>query len=163
MSTNEIIVSTNDNDISVIVEDDNLDITFEYIGVPGPTGPQGEKFPNASIEFILDGAGQVVQTGVVGDLIIPFACIITGWTLIADQVGSIVVDIWKTSYTDYPPTISNSITGTGKPSLVMTDKAQSNDLSGWTPNISLGDIIRYNIVSSSLCKRITLGLQVTRL
>ncbi|MBA7714548.1 hypothetical protein ES703_123574 [subsurface metagenome] len=48
-----------------------------------------------TITFIIDGGGAEIALGEKGHLEIPFACTITGWTILADQSGSIVVDVWK--------------------------------------------------------------------
>jgi hypothetical protein len=46
-----------------------------------------------AIEFVIDGGGGAIQTGVSGDLEVPFNCTIIGETLLADTSGAIVVDI----------------------------------------------------------------------
>jgi hypothetical protein len=48
-----------------------------------------------TLGIVIDGGGAVIATGVHGDLRIPFACTITKATLLADQSGSIVIDVWK--------------------------------------------------------------------
>ena len=50
-----------------------------------------------SINFIIDGGGSAITTGIKGFIEIPFAMTIEGWTILGDQSGSIVVDIWKDS------------------------------------------------------------------
>jgi len=49
----------------------------------------------ATIIFIIDGGASAITTGEKGHLEIPFACTIQQVTMLADQSGSIVVDIWK--------------------------------------------------------------------
>ena len=71
----------------------------------------------ASITFIIDDGGSVIATGIKGDLEIPFGCTIQAVTLLADQTGSIVIDIWKDSYAAYPPTVADTITASAKPTL----------------------------------------------
>ncbi|GAI77252.1 unnamed protein product, partial [marine sediment metagenome] len=51
--------------------------------------------PIVTITFIIDGGGSAITTGEKGHLRIPFACTINRVTMLADQSGSIVVDIWK--------------------------------------------------------------------
>ncbi|GAH28073.1 unnamed protein product, partial [marine sediment metagenome] len=50
------------------------------------------------IIFIIDGGGEAITTGEKGHLRIPFKCEIQRATLLADQSGSIVVNIWKDTY-----------------------------------------------------------------
>ena len=87
--------------------------------------------------------------------------IITSWTLVADQTGSIVIDLWKDTYANFPPTVADSITGSAKPTLSSAVKNQSSTLTGWTTGISAGDIIRFNVDSASTLTRITLSIQGT--
>ena len=51
-----------------------------------------------SIQVLLDGGGAVIPTGVYCDYQFRFACTITAWRLLADQSGSLVVDVWKDTY-----------------------------------------------------------------
>ena len=87
--------------------------------------------------------------------------IITSWTLVADQTGSIVIDLWKDTYANFPPTVADSITGSAKPTLSSAVKNQSSTLTGWTTGVSSGDIIRFNVDSASTLTRITLSIQGT--
>lgn len=115
-----------------------------------------------SITFIIDGGGATITTGVKGDLVIPFGGTITQWTLLGDQSGSIVVDIWKDTYANYPPTVADTITGSAKPTISTATKGQSSTLSGWTTTISAGDTLRFNVDSVTDIQRVTLSLKVTR-
>jgi hypothetical protein len=101
-------------------------------------------------------------SGDQGDLTIPFACTITEWTLLADVSGSIVVDIWKDTYANYPPTVADTITGSAKPTITAATKGQSSTLTGWTTTISAGDTLRFNVDSVTTIARITLSLKVKR-
>lgn len=115
-----------------------------------------------TVGIIVDGGGGVLTTGVKGDLTIPFACTITEWTLLADQSGSIVVDIWKDTYANYPPTVADSITAAAKPTISAAAKGQSSTLTGWTTSIAAGNTLRFNIDSVTTIQRITISLTVTK-
>lgn len=117
---------------------------------------------SAAIPFIIDGTGSAITTGIKGDLIIPFACTITEWTLLADQSGSIVVDVWKDTYANYPPTAGDSITASAKPTISSATKNQSSTLTGWTTSIAAGSTLRFNVDSATTVQRATLSLKVTR-
>jgi hypothetical protein len=116
----------------------------------------------ASITFIIDDGGAVIATGIKGDLEIPFGCTIQAVTLLADQTGSIVVDIWKDSYAAYPPTLADTITASAKPTLASAAKSQDTSLTGWTTNISAGQILRFSVSSASGLTRVTLSLKVLK-
>lgn len=119
----------------------------------------------AAIEIIIDGGGSAITTGIKADLEIPFACTISSVTMLADQNGDIVVDIWKDTYANFPPTDADSITASAVPSIVAspdTNKSQDSTLSGWTTSISAGDILRFNVDSNTNVQRLTLSLKVTK-
>lgn len=116
----------------------------------------------ASITFIIDGGGSTITTGEKGDITIPFACTINEWTLLADQSGSIVVDIWKDTYANYPPVVGDSITASAKPTISSATKGQSSTLTGWTTTINAGDVLAFNVDSASTVQRVTLSLKVTK-
>lgn len=115
-----------------------------------------------SITFIIDGAGEAITTGQKGHVEIPFACTINQVTMLADQSGSIVVDIWKDSYANFPPTDADSITASALPTITTAVKSQDSTLSGWTKAIAAGAILAFNVDSCSTIERLTLSLKVTK-
>ena len=117
---------------------------------------------NASLTFIIDGGGSAITTGQKGHLEIPFACTIKRVTMLADASGSIVVDIWKDTYANFPPTDSDSITASAPPTISSAQKSQDSTLTGWTTSISAGDILAFNVDSCSTIKRVTISLKVER-
>ena len=115
-----------------------------------------------TITFIIDGGGAEITTGEKGHLEIPFACTITGWTLLADQSGSIVIDVWKDTYANFPPTVADTIAGSEKPTLSSAQKNQDLALGTWTTAVSAGDILAFNVDSASTVERITLSIRATK-
>jgi hypothetical protein len=109
--------------------------------------------------------GNNIATGFAGVLVVPWACTITQVTLLsADPAitsGSIVIDIWKDSYTNYPPTVADSICASAKPTLSSAIKSQDATLTGWTTTIAAGEILGFNVDSVSSVKRVRVDLQVT--
>lgn len=114
-----------------------------------------------TFNFIIDGGGSTITTGVKGDIIIDAACTITQVTLLADQSGSIVIDLWKDSYGNHPPTVADTITASAKPTISSATKAQDSTLTGWTKNITAGDIIRFNVDSVTSIQRCLVSIRVT--
>ncbi|RAZ90164.1 hypothetical protein DPM33_15155 [Mesorhizobium hawassense] len=111
--------------------------------------------------FLIDGGGAAITTGIKGDLPpMPFACTILDVTLLADQSGSIVIDIWKDTYANFPPTIADTIVASAKPTLSSATKSQDSTLTGWTTAVAAGDILRFNVDSAATLTRVTLGLKV---
>ncbi|MFW6172476.1 MAG: hypothetical protein ACOC5T_01910 [Elusimicrobiota bacterium] len=119
-------------------------------------------FSKSVVNFIIDGGGSEIETGIKGDIRIPFDCTITKVTLLADQSGSIKIDIWKDSYTNFPPTDADSITGGNEPEISTSTKNEDDTLTGWTTSISEGDILRINTDSVTDIERVTLILNLER-
>ena len=116
----------------------------------------------AVIEFVIDGGGSAIETGIKGDLEIPFACTISRATALADQSGSIVVDIWKDTYANYPPIDADSITASAPITITTATKSQDSTLTGWTKSITAGDILRFNVDSCTDIERVTISLKVSK-
>ncbi len=114
-----------------------------------------------SIGIVIDGGGSAITTGVKGDVSVPFACTITGARLLSNESGSIVIDIWKDTYANYPPTVADTITAAAKPTLSTATKSDDTTLTGWTTSISAGDTLRFNVDSITTCTRVVLQLTVT--
>jgi hypothetical protein len=97
---------------------------------------------------------------------VPFNCTITQAELLADQTGSIVVNIWKTSYANYAPgthpVAADKITASAPPTISAAAKAQDATLSGWTVALAAGDILAFNVDSAATITKVTLSLRVTR-
>lgn len=115
-----------------------------------------------AITIIIDGGGSAITTGEKGHLEIPFACTINRATLLADQSGSIVIDIWKDSYANFPPDNADSITASAPPTLSSAQKSQDSTLTDWTTAITAGDILAFNVDSCATIERVTLSLKVTK-
>lgn len=116
----------------------------------------------SAIGIIINGNGSAITTGVAADLYVPFTCTITAVTMLADQSGSIVVDIWKDILANYPPTIADTITASAKPTISAATNSQDTTLTGWTTTITAGDTLRFNVDSASTVTRVVLTLTVTR-
>jgi hypothetical protein len=87
---------------------------------------------------------------------------VTAWTIIADQVGSIVIDIWKDTLANYPPTDLDSMTGSVQPTITADDQASGATLTGWDTTIDAGDVLYFNVDSCSTIQEATLILTVTK-
>lgn len=116
----------------------------------------------ASINYILDGGGQAVTTGLKGSVAVPFACTIDSWSLVASPLGSITVDVWKTPLADYPPSVADSITGGAKPAISNGQQASSSSLGAWNTVIAPGDTISFHVDAASSVTLASIAIRVTR-
>lgn len=135
----------------------HADIDHSGLGGVGSSGD------NVAISFLIDGGGSTITTGVKGFVEVPFA-----WTdiasvrMLADQSGSIVVDIWKDTYANYPPVDADSITASAPPTISSATKSQDTTLTGWTQTGSAGDILGFNVDSATTVQRVTVSLVLVK-
>lgn len=113
------------------------------------------------ITVTMSGGGSAITTGIKCDASIPYTCTITGVRMAADQSGSIVVDIWKDTYANYPPTVADTITAAAKPTISAATKSEDTTLTGWTTAVTAGDMLRFNVDSAATVTRLVLTLTVT--
>lgn len=128
--------------------------------------------PDATIEAIkdytpivvvFDGGGSVLSTGVQSPN--PYLLedlTVEGWTLLADQSGSVVIDIWHDTYANYPPTVADTITASDKPTITTATKGQDLAPTGWTTSLNAGSSLRFNIDSVTTIESVTLTLHCYR-
>ncbi len=115
-----------------------------------------------SIGITVDGGGSTITTGLKGFAVIPYDCVIQSVTLVADASGSAVIDIWKDTYANFPPTIADTITASALPTLSSAQSSQDTTLTGWTTSIPAGSVLGFNVNSATTVARITLTLKVTK-
>lgn len=134
--------------------------TFPIVVPTGSSGPTPGGVLSGSFGVTVDGAGSAITTGNKGYVVVPYGGTITGWTLIADQSGSCVIDVWKAAGTI--PALSDSITGTEKPTLASQQINSDINLTTWTSSVSPGDIFAFNVDSASTLTRVNLSIYITK-
>jgi hypothetical protein len=139
-----------------------------YIPVPGPAGPTGPTgatgtgvgSPYGALYYIIDGNGSVPTPDTLrGTMQMPTNATITGWSLIADQSGSAVVDVLKSTYGLFPS--NASIAGSDLPTLASVQKNENIAVSEWATSLSAGDVLQIKLVSCTTCTRLCLTIFVT--
>ena len=115
-----------------------------------------------TIGITIDGAGSAITTGLKNWITIPFNCQILEWTILSDVSGSIVIDVWKDTFANFPPTVADSIAGTEKPTLSSQNKNQDNTLTTWITSINQGDILSFYVDSASTLTKVNLALKISR-
>lgn len=107
-----------------------------------------------SFGIVVDGGGSAVSTGSKGFKYIPWDCTITGWNIISDVTGDVVVDVKRSGV---------SLAGTEKPTLSTSSSNSDLSLSTWTTSLLAGDVVEFVVDSASTLTRITLTILVTKL
>ena len=121
----------------------------------------GSRNNQTDIEFIIDGGGSVISNGAKGFLRIPWPATIAAWHVIADQVGSIVIDVLRAA-DPLIPTVS-MVGGGNKPTLSTSQLAEVAP-SGWTSTtFAADDWIGFSVVSATTVTRVTVCLSVLKL
>jgi len=115
-----------------------------------------------SFGLTIDGGGTAITTGVKGYITIPYNGTITGWDIFGDTTGSIVVDVWKDTYANFPPTVADTIAGSEKPTLSSAVKNQDRNLTSWTTSVTAGDIVAFNVDSATSVTRVNLIIYITK-
>lgn len=114
----------------------------------------------------LDGGGGVITSGTKGDSYIPYDCEIIDVTLMGRNSGSIYIDIWKDTLSNYPPTVADTICGTKIASLSSNSStgiySSNTTLPSWTKSISDGDVLTYYVSSCAHMEKCNLTLKLRR-
>lgn len=110
--------------------------------------------------FGFDGGGNVLTSGAKARKFISKDCSITGWRIVGDQAGSILIDLAKG--TPSGGTIFySSIVGSNYPRLSSNEVSGSANLSGWTVELKAGDVVEASIASSvSSIEQVTITFEV---
>lgn len=92
-----------------------------------------------------DGGGSALVLPAFVDVAISSARTLTGWSLLADQVGAVTVEVLRGTLADMeagtPP--SASLTGGSDPELAGVMAAADSALAGWTTSLAAGDVVRF--------------------
>lgn len=111
------------------------------------------------VSVTIDGGGSAITTGAKKVYLrVPYDMTVTGWDIVADQSGSIVVDVWKDSYANFPPTVADTIAGTEKPTLSSALKNQDVSLSSFTTTIVAGQYLEFNVDSAATVTKVMITL-----
>lgn len=113
----------------------------------------------STLGITIDGAGSAITTGTKGYIVVPFACTIQSWSVVADQSGSIVLDVWKNTTT---PTNANTITASAKPTLSTAQLAVAQAATGWTTSVAANDVLGFEVESASTVTQATLTIACQR-
>lgn len=122
---------------------------------------------NGSASSVFQKGATWVNTGgavtvPTNDLVVtlPRACTLTSVTILTvGGPGSCSVDIWKSTFAAFPPTIAGTIAGGTIPAITSGLTYFNNTLSGWTTSFSSGDVLLLHLTSSSTFTAVGITLQ----
>jgi hypothetical protein len=114
----------------------------------------------AGIHATINGGGSAITAGKRGQVTVPFACTITGWTAIADASGSISVQLNKSTYANFPTT--SSIVASAPIALSSVQK-NTGSPTGWTTSVAAGDVVEFEVTGTpATITRLQIIIEVTR-
>jgi hypothetical protein len=114
----------------------------------------------SAVEFVIDGGGSAITTGNKGQVYIPYACTINAWQVIADQVGSIAVDILRANLA---VPVTSIVGGGNKPTLTAQQLVVAAP-SGWTSTaLAVDDFIAFSVTSVTTVTRVTVSLRFLKI
>ena len=144
----------------------------KLVGFGVAAAPQWE-IDYETINFIINGGGAEITTGLKGVAEIPCKGEIVECRLLADQGGAIKVDIWKCTYAEYDPdgdddgahpADGDSITGGNEPEIAATGHKDSDaTLTDWTKSLTAEEILGFNVDSCTTITWCTVVLKLKRL
>jgi len=110
----------------------------------------------------LSNGSSDITTGQKGYVKIPYPGTISDWTIMTDTSGSIVIDIWKDSLANFPPTSLDSITNGNYAYLSNQIVNSDNVLSGWTTTFLANDVFTFDVIGVTGVTNINLTLNVIK-
>ena len=108
-----------------------------------------------------DGNGSAIAAGTKVYVPCRFTGTITRASIFADVSGSCVIDVWKDTYANYPPTVADTIAASAKPTLSTAIKNDDSTLTGWTTSVTAGDVFGFNVDSATTVTRVVVVLEIT--
>lgn len=138
---------------SVLTRDSNGRRAYRVVA-----SSEGSFLTTKTIVIVLGGSS--LDTGEAFSIRIPYACTISKVTMLADQSGSVVVDIWKDVYANYPPDNADSITASAPPTITSDTDSEDTTLTGWTISILAGDVLKFNVDSVDTISQVTLLIDI---
>lgn len=114
-----------------------------------------------NLQIIIDGGGSAITSGekYVG-VRIPWNCTILGWYLVADQSGSIQIDLQVDTFANFPPTVADTIVASAPPALSAAQTDSDTTLTGWTTALAEGDWMRVYVDSATTVEWVNLVIEV---
>jgi hypothetical protein len=125
-----------------------------------PANPVTTNQTRRAIAVQLWGSGTVIPTGTQVPVRIPWDATIVRVSALSLVSGSIVVDVWKDTLANYPPTNADSITASAPITISSDDNSEDATLTGWTTSLSRGDTLIFNVDSATTITQATIELEV---
>ena len=84
---------------------------------------------------------------------------IVEWRVLSEQTGNIAINIEKATYADFPDNFT-SIVGSEFPVLLNQNKNKDDNLTTWSKNLDVGDVLRFSALSCTGIQRCSVFLKI---
>jgi len=112
-----------------------------------------------TLNYVIDGGGTAIATGIKGVVILDAAYTLTAWTVYGDSTGAINVDVGRAAAPTYPRTSAATFSTIVSPNLGATEVADRT--TGLNISISSGDTLQFNVTSNTGAHtRLTVALRL---
>jgi hypothetical protein len=117
---------------------------------------------SSGFSFVIDGGGAPILTGFKGFVEMPYNMWVTGWTVVADQSGTIGLDVYKSNGYSGFPTVP-SVSDADRPTLPSAQKNRNTNITAWTDQqFNKGDLVGFNVHAAGVVQIATISLSGTR-
>lgn len=116
---------------------------------------------SSAIMVVFQGAsGALIASGSQVDVVVPFSCKVKRATMLGDASGTAIVEIWRDSYANFPPTGADRITGPGI--RLSGTKTQDTAFASWSSTtLNVGEVLRFNASgATTTINRLTVALEL---
>lgn len=111
-----------------------------------------------TINYVIDSGSIEMIGGNKGTLTIDVTGTIENLTILSDQIGTVILDIKKSNYTDYPNFVS--ILGGSYIQMLDNSKYKDENLTNWDKSINAGDILNFEVINVSGIRRFLVSLKL---
>lgn len=120
---------------------------------------------SASSAFLIvfqGASGALIASAAQVDVLVPFNCQVKKATILADASGVGIVEVWRDTYANFPPTGADRITGPGI--MITGTKTQDTALASWTNTfLNVGETLRFNVSgATTTINRMSVILEVLK-
>ncbi|NBP03311.1 MAG: hypothetical protein EBU90_25140, partial [Proteobacteria bacterium] len=122
-----------------------------------------DRATTSEIVFVIDGGGSTISTGLRGSVEIPFNCNVVSWTVLADQSGTLAMNVYNENYNTWGPTLprTNEI-NFGVPISITSSASKNNYTLITQSSIAASNLLSYNVQSVSAITRVSVCLKVIK-
>lgn len=114
----------------------------------------------AKISMSIDAGTNTIETGFKGYFEATSDMTISGWNIVANRTGTILIDLFKTTYNNFS-SFGSIITGI-PPSLNNQNKSYGNIMTGWNIGVSRGDILEFVVKGCTGINKININITGTK-